>query len=72
MSYLAHDKLANNVSHEVPCPHCGSAPADADGHACDYCRGYAHRPTYRTMTEQHCEVCGYNHPIGTPHEDNDD
>jgi hypothetical protein len=29
----------------IACPHCGSAPADADGYACDYCRGYAHRPT---------------------------
>lgn len=27
----------------IACPHCGRGPADADGHACDYCRGYAHR-----------------------------
>jgi hypothetical protein len=26
------------------CPHCGTAPADADGYAGDYCRGYALRP----------------------------
>jgi hypothetical protein len=29
----------------IACPHCGIAPADADGYACDYCRGYALRPT---------------------------
>lgn len=26
------------------CPHCGIAPANPDGFACDYCRGWAHRP----------------------------
>ena len=25
------------------CPHCGDARANADGFACDYCRGFAHR-----------------------------
>lgn len=27
------------------CPNCGISAADPDGFACDYCRGYAHRPT---------------------------
>jgi hypothetical protein len=41
----------------VPCPHCGLCAADADGFACDYCRGYAHRPSGQTLRPR-CRHCG--------------
>jgi hypothetical protein len=51
----ALDALRRNVSGKVAsgeavaivaitlCPHCARAPV-TDGRACDYCRGFAHRP----------------------------
>ncbi len=43
-------RLAIVEAETTPCPHCGRASADADGFACDYCRGYAHRPTHAPFT----------------------
>ena len=41
----------------VRCPNCGTAPADADGFACDYCRGFAHRPSgQRPFTRSHHRI----------------
>ncbi len=37
--------LAARIAARALCPHCGIAPADSDGLACAYCRGYAHRPS---------------------------
>jgi hypothetical protein len=41
----------------VLCPHCGRAPADADGFACDYCRGFAHRPPHVARDLYTCTEC---------------